>query len=126
LECGGLACLLQAGATFEADDSQNVHTASACVFPDTSSNESRRKISDRTIELISPPITVMASGLSISEPAPIPNASGNMPAIVASAVIAIGRKRRRPLESSLPPQTVQAAESVLRIKQQNAFFATIQ
>ena len=38
----------------------------------------------------------MARGLSIAEPAPIPKASGSIPATVARAVMAMGRKRRRP------------------------------
>ena len=41
-----------------------------------------------------PPITAMASGCSICEPAPSAKASGNMPATVARAVIKMGRKRR--------------------------------
>lgn len=51
---------------------------------------------DRTIELGRPPITAMANGLSIPEPEPNAKASGSMPAMVASAVMAIGRSRRRP------------------------------
>ena len=43
-----------------------------------------------------PPITAIASGCSICDPAPIASASGNMPAMAASAVMTIGRSRRRP------------------------------
>jgi hypothetical protein len=52
-------------------------------------------IRDSTIEMSIPPITAMASGCSICDPAPIANASGNIPATVASAVITIGRSLRR-------------------------------
>lgn len=48
------------------------------------------------MDAIIPPITAMASGCSICEPAPIASERGIMPAIVASAVIMIGRKRRSP------------------------------
>ena len=41
-------------------------------------------------------MTAMASGCSICEPAPSASASGSMPATAASAVITIGRSRRRP------------------------------
>ena len=43
-----------------------------------------------------PPITAMAKGCSICEPAPKASASGIMPATVASAVIMMGRRRRSP------------------------------
>jgi hypothetical protein len=52
--------------------------------------------SDNTMELSSPPTTAMANGCSICEPAPMAKANGSMPAIVASAVMTIGRNRRRP------------------------------
>ena len=52
--------------------------------------------SDSTIDARIPPITAIASGCSICEPAPQPSASGIMPATVASAVIMIGRSRRSP------------------------------
>ena len=45
--------------------------------------------SDSTIDATIPPITAIASGCSIWEPAPQPSASGIMPATVASAVIMI-------------------------------------
>ena len=41
-------------------------------------------------------MTAIASGCSICDPAPIASASGSMPATAASAVITIGRSRRRP------------------------------
>src|SRR5213595_2188445 len=50
---------------------------------------------DSTIEINIPPITAMASGCSICEPAPQAKAKGSMPAMVASAVMTIGRNRRR-------------------------------
>ena len=43
-----------------------------------------------------PPITAIASGCSIWEPAPIASESGIMPATVANAVIKMGRSRRSP------------------------------
>ena len=50
---------------------------------------------DNAIEIKIPPITAMASGCSICEPAPQAKANGSMPAIVASAVMTMGRNRRR-------------------------------
>ena len=52
--------------------------------------------SDRTIETRIPPITAMASGCSICEPAPNAKARGSMPAMVAMAVITIGLNLLRP------------------------------
>ncbi len=52
--------------------------------------------SDSTIDATIPPITAMASGCSICDPAPNPSASGIIPATVASAIIMIGRNRRSP------------------------------
>src|SRR6266705_1849677 len=54
------------------------------------------KMSERTMELRMPPTTAIASGFSIAEPVPMPNAKGSMPATVARAVMAMGRRRRRP------------------------------
>ncbi len=42
----------------------------------------------------SPPMTAIASGCCISEPAPIASARGVSPTSVARVVIAIGRMRR--------------------------------
>jgi len=58
--------------------------------------DGRGKDKGEDIELRRPPITEMASGWSICEPAPMPKARGNMPATVASAVMVMGRRRRRP------------------------------
>ena len=44
-------------------------------------------MSESTIEMRIPPMTAMASGCSICEPAPIASASGSMPATAAIAVI---------------------------------------
>jgi len=52
--------------------------------------------SDKTIETRIPPITAIASGCSICDPAPSAKASGSIPATAARAVITIGRNRRRP------------------------------
>ncbi len=51
---------------------------------------------ESTIEIRIPPMTAIARGWSICEPAPSPRESGSMPAMVARAVIRMGRKRRRP------------------------------
>ena len=68
-----------------------------------------------------PPITAMASGCSICEPAPQASASGIMPATVASAVIMMGRSRRSParimLSSARQPFR---AEPLVGVEQQNA------
>src|SRR6266568_3967393 len=53
-------------------------------------------MSESTMELRMPPTTAMASGFSMAEPAPMPKAKGSMPATVAKAVMAMGRRRRRP------------------------------
>ena len=52
-------------------------------------------INDSTIEIAIPPITAIASGCSICEPAPRANANGNIPVTAAIAVIMIGRNRLR-------------------------------
>ena len=52
-----------------------------------------------TVELIKPPITVMAKSLEIRPPPPAPNAIGSIAPIVAIAVIRIGRKRVEPASS---------------------------
>ena len=49
---------------------------------------------------MSPPITARAIGARISAPAPIANASGSMPKIIASVVITIGRRRVEPALTS--------------------------
>jgi len=41
-------------------------------------------------------MTAIASGCSICDPEPIPSASGIIPAMVAIAVIRMGRSRRSP------------------------------
>ena len=46
------------------------------------------------MEISSPPITAMASGCSICDPAPSAKASGSMPQTAAMAVITMGRSRR--------------------------------
>ena len=52
--------------------------------------------SDSSIEIRMPPMTAIASGWSICDPAPSASASGSIPATAASAVMTIGRSRRRP------------------------------
>src|SRR6202049_3618296 len=51
-------------------------------------------MSDKTIEMITPPITAIAKGCNICDPAPKANASGSIPAIVANGVMTVGRKPR--------------------------------
>jgi len=53
-------------------------------------------IEDKTMDAAIPPITAMARGCNICDPAPNASDSGIMPATVASAVIRMGRRRRSP------------------------------
>ncbi len=52
-------------------------------------------MSESTMEMRTPPMTAIASGCSICDPAPMAKASGNIPATVAKAVMTMGRNRRR-------------------------------
>src|SRR4029453_15317582 len=49
-----------------------------------------------TVAKIKPPITARPSGAFCSPPSPRPSDIGNMPMIIASAVISTGRSRVRP------------------------------
>ena len=53
-------------------------------------------MSESTIDASNPPMTAIARGCSICDPAPMASDNGIIPAMVASAVIKIGRKRRSP------------------------------
>ena len=61
-------------------------------------------ISVNNVELISPPVTTMASGFWISEPGPVANSTGNRPKAVMLAGISTGR--RPPLAPSKTTQGV--------------------
>ena len=50
----------------------------------------------RMVEKVSPPITAMPIGCHVSEPAPVPMASGSMPSTVVNEVISTGRRRLLP------------------------------
>ena len=50
----------------------------------------------RMVENVRPPITAMPIGCHVSEPAPVPIASGSMPRMVVNEVISTGRKRLLP------------------------------
>ena len=52
-------------------------------------------ISDSTMEIKMPPMTAIASGCNICEPAPQARDNGIIPATAAIAVITMGRSRRR-------------------------------
>src|SRR6266404_7991079 len=52
-------------------------------------------MSESTMEITTPPITAIARGCNICEPAPIAKDSGSIPASVASAVMTMGRSRLR-------------------------------
>jgi len=68
----------------------------------------------------------MASGWSICAPAPKASARGRMPAAAASAVMAMGRKRRRPACTiRLLRRVSHGAKLLIRIQQQNSILATI-
>ena len=75
-------------------------------------------ISDSSIEMRIPPITAMASSWSICDQATA-TASGSMPATAASAVMTIGRNRRRPAERSLPPAKADRPELLVGIEEEN-------
>src|ERR1019366_8901726 len=64
----------------------------------------------RTIEMVRPPMTAIASGCSICEPAPSAKASGNMPQTAARAVMTMGRRRRWAL----------GAKSLVGVEQQDS------
>ena len=65
----------------------------------------------------------MARGFNIWEPAPIARAKGNIPAIVASAVMQIGRKRRRPAWIiASRAERPKRAKALLGVQQQDAVF----
>ena len=60
--------------------------------------------SDSTIEAAMAPMTAMASGCNIWEPAPRPRARGIMPATVASAVITIVDPESNSQIGDTPPE----------------------
>src|SRR5437016_8887426 len=68
-----------------------------------------------------PPITAMASGCSIWEPAPKASDSGIIPATVAIAVIRMGRRRRSPASiMASRAEYPSGAEALICIEQENA------
>ena len=78
-------------------------------------------MSDKTIDATIPPMTAIASGCSICEPAPMASDSGIIPAMVASAVIRIGTQ---PAFSSQNHGVASGGsfgpEALIRIEQQDA------
>ena len=70
-----------------------------------------------------PPMTAMASGCSICDPAPIARARGSMPAAAAKAVISDGAKPAAPgLNHGGMGRDADAAEFLVGIEQQDAVF----
>ena len=64
-----------------------------------------------SVAYVSPPITTTAIGCIISAPMPVPNAIVDIPRIVVSAVIRIGRRRTLPVSISasrfdIPPMRI--------------------
>jgi hypothetical protein len=77
-------------------------------------------ISESSIEIKMPPMTAIASGRTICDPAPSASASGSIPATAANAVITIGRSRRRPACDRFVWREPNRSELLVRLEQQDA------
>ena len=64
------------------------------ALPWTQANTNGSKTNTEKVDAISPPITALPNGDTWSPPSPNPIAIGNIPAVIASVVITIGRIRR--------------------------------
>src|SRR2546426_12745537 len=62
-----------------------------------------------------PPITALPNGAFCSPPSPKPSAMGNMPMIIASAVIITGRMRVKPADRAASTSFLPALRSSLAV-----------